>query len=90
MPWGPDTQQASFTHGFQLRDAVRDTVRGLVRSEAPVLGPGEPGALRSDFSTDPTCAVDETVILLRPPLPLVGVSMQMERGCQHNDSLADG
>ena len=36
-------------------------------------------------------APDETVILLRaPPLPLVGVSIGMERGCQQNDSLADG
>ena len=35
-------------------------------------------------------AVDKTVILLHPPLPLVGVSMRMERGCQQNDSLADG
>ena len=38
----------------------------------------------------PACAVDETVILLRPPLPLVGVSIGTERGCQRNDSLADG
>ena len=35
-------------------------------------------------------AVGETVILLQPPLPLVGVSMWMERGRQQNDSLADG
>ena len=35
-------------------------------------------------------AVGETVILLTPPLPLVGVSIVMERGCQQNDSLADG
>ena len=27
-------------------------------------------------------AVGETVILLQPPLPLVGVSIRMERGCQ--------
>ena len=27
-------------------------------------------------------AVGETVILLHPPLPLVGVSIWMERGCQ--------
>ena len=27
-------------------------------------------------------AVRETVILLHPPLPLVGVSTWMERGCQ--------
>ena len=35
-------------------------------------------------------AVGETVILLRPPLPLAGVPTWMERGCQRNDSLADG
>ena len=35
-------------------------------------------------------AVGETVILLHPPLPLVGVSIGVERGCQQNDSLADG
>ena len=35
-------------------------------------------------------AVGETVILLHPPLPLVGVSIVVERGCQQNDSLADG
>ena len=32
----------------------------------------------------------ETVILLHPPLPLVGVSTVMDRGCQQNDCLADG
>ena len=35
-------------------------------------------------------AVGETVILLHPPLPVVGVSIRMERGCQQNGSLADG
>ena len=35
-------------------------------------------------------AVGETVILLHSPLPLVGVSIVMERGCQQNDSVADG
>ena len=35
-------------------------------------------------------AVDETVILLHPPLPLAGVSIVMERGCQQNDSLVRG
>ena len=40
----------------------------------------------------PMCvvAVGETVILLHPPRPLVGVSIGMERECQQNDSLADG
>ena len=35
-------------------------------------------------------AVGETVILLHPPLPGVGISIGMEGGCQQNDSLADG
>ena len=35
-------------------------------------------------------AIDETVILLHPPLPLVGVSMGMKRGRQQNDSLVRG
>ena len=35
-------------------------------------------------------AVDETVILLHPPLPLVGVSVVMERERQQNDSLVNG
>ena len=35
-------------------------------------------------------AVDETVILLHPPLPLVGVSIAMEREHQQNDSLVNG
>ena len=34
-------------------------------------------------------AVDE-IILLHPPLPLVGVSIVMERECQQNDSLVTG
>ena len=39
----------------------------------------------------PAClAVRETVILLHAPLPLAGVSTEMKRGCQQNDSLADG
>ena len=35
-------------------------------------------------------AVGETVILLHPPLHFSGVSIRMERGCQQNDSLANG
>ena len=33
---------------------------------------------------------ESSVILLHPPLPLVGVSIVMMRECQQNDSLADG
>ena len=35
-------------------------------------------------------AVGETVILLHPPLVVVGVSIGMEREHQQNDSLTDG
>ena len=35
-------------------------------------------------------APDEAVILLHPPLPLVGVSIVIEKGVQQSDSLADG
>ena len=35
-------------------------------------------------------AVGETVILLHPALPLLGVSTVMERERQQNDSLANG
>ena len=35
-------------------------------------------------------AVGGTVVLLHPPLPLVGVSIETMRECQQNDSLADG
>ena len=35
-------------------------------------------------------AVGETVVVLHPPLPLVGVSIMMKRRCQQNDNLADG
>ena len=53
------------------------------------------GARTSSFSASASCArlclaVDETVILLHPPLPLVGVSIVMERRCQQNDSLVRG
>ena len=36
-----------------------------------------------------SAAVDETVTLLHPPLPLVGVSIVMERERQQNDSLVN-
>ena len=43
----------------------------------------------SQLATLPS-AVGETLILLHPPLPSVGVSIRVGRGCQQNDSLADG
>ena len=44
----------------------------------------------ADSLREALIAVDETVILLHPPLPLVGVSTVMERERQYTDSLADG
>ena len=44
----------------------------------------------SSRATAARLAVGETVILLHPLLPLVGVSIGIESGCQQNDSLADG
>ena len=46
---------------------------------------------RSTLAVRIRACTAETVILLHPPLHLVGVSMRMERGCQRNDrSLVDG
>ena len=42
------------------------------------------------FTEEAVAAVDETVILLHPPLPLVGDSIWKERRCQQNDSLVNG
>ena len=41
-------------------------------------------------ASDTSLAVDESVILLHPPLPSVGVSKVMERERQQNDSLVNG
>ena len=46
--------------------------------------------LTIDMSSGDARPVGETVISLTPPLPLVGVSVVMERERQQNDSLADG
>ena len=47
---------------------------------------GAAAKAKNAASLDP----DETVILLHSPLPLVGSSIVMERGCQQNDSLVNG
>ena len=57
----------------------------VIRRGGPAVPAGE---VRLDLDTP--VAVDETVIPLHPPLPLVGVSIVMERGCQQNDSLVRG
>ena len=59
------------------------TPLGLVQSQ-------EAGIEEMDEIDMAELAVDETVILPHPPLPSVGVSTGMERGCRQIDSLADG
>ena len=50
-----------------------------------------PGVTLPSHAPGTSLAVGGTVILLHPSLPLVGVSIRMERGCQQNDkTLADG
>ena len=44
----------------------------------------------AELNERPRAAVDETVILLHPPLPLAGVSIVMEKERQQNDSLVNG
>ena len=39
-----------------------------------------------EMAVDQAIAVGETVILLHPPLPLVGASIGQERGCQYCES----
>ena len=51
---------------------------------------GHHGARSQHLDEMVAVAPDETVILLHPSLPLVGVSIVMERGCQQNDSLVNG
>ena len=61
-----------------------------ISREFTVTRTGRRWSTRSLWSRSPAAAaVDETVILLHPPLPLVGVSTGMEREVQQNDGLAD-
>ena len=64
------------------------TGAGGAYSKDPFTAPaGAWDAFRSEERT----AVGETaVILMHPPLSVVGASIGIERGCQQNDSLADG
>ena len=45
---------------------------------------------REVSSMRPRLAVGETVILLHPPLPLLGVSTGIQMGRQQSDSFVDG
>ena len=57
-----------------------------------VLPPGleEVGRCLLDDRRQPWAVGESSVSLLHPPLPLAGVSIWTERGCQQNDSLTDG
>ena len=70
-------------------DARRAPCRGR-RSVRSSRRPSYPERRSRRPSSRQPVAIGETVILLQPPLPLVGVSMGMERWCQQNDSLAEG
>ena len=58
------------------------------RSPGPRVGRGQRGPRGAGCGGD--LAVRETVILLHPPVPLAGVSIGINRGCQQNKSLAGG
>ena len=67
----------------------------VVHQTWTILQHNGPGCLGFGANTpgSPTgrhLAVDETVILLHPPLPLAGVSIVMERERQQNDGLVNG
>ena len=49
-----------------------------------------PTARRLTYAEAAAVAVGETVILLHPPLPLVGISIETRMERQQNDCLADG
>ena len=74
------------------RDAGR---RGVDRQANARGGPawcrrgGGPSG-RTRWPARPLAVGETSVILLHPPLPVVRVSVGMERGFQQNDSLADG
>ena len=58
-----------------------DLDQGVRRHAAQALG---------DLNELARLAVDETAILLHPALPLVGVSIVIERERQQNNSLVNG
>ena len=76
-----DSLAAAAAAGAGELSLLRYAIAGLIDASAAL---GRDPALRAEL------AVGETVILLHPPLTLVGVSIAMERGRQQNDSLADG
>ena len=71
-----------------LLDIVHVEVRRRSGHRLPALGSLR--RLLAEQEVLARLAVGETVVLLHPPLPLVGVSMAMERERQQNDSLVNG
>ena len=74
--------RGSGTRHSSVHEIERQSAPGAT-GEADTLGRFAP-------ASGAGAAVGETVILLHPPLPLVGVSMETTRECQQNDSFADG
>ena len=65
-------------------------MRQAAAAAAADLGLGEVECSCGDEECGAGIAVGETVILLHPPPPLVGISIRTEKRCQQNDSIADG
>ena len=81
------------THlGCSLFNRADWTGCALAGQDAQAAGPGCVNGDKISGATQADAAVGESyAIPLRPPLPLVGLSIRMERGCQHNDrTLANG
>ena len=62
--------------------AALEQQRKAKRLRASETGLGARSQLDIGAVAHATVAIGETAILLHPPLPLVGVSIGMERGCQ--------
>ena len=105
QPWPPAYQSMGKEKGdnstAEANARLWRSPRGLARLACAGVGAAGRGALprppRRDHqiiehrqSDRSRLAVDETVILLHPPLPLVSVSIVMERERQQIDSLVNG
>ena len=81
---GIDTAADYGGHQAHVGAAVREALAaGVVSNRSQLF-------VTSKISPESLAVGESSVILLHPPAPLVGVSIGMERGCQYNDSLADG
>ena len=69
------------------REYVCTVLMPLLRRVSKIL---DARAAMCEWYAASSLTVDETVILLHPTLPLVGVSIVMERERQENDSLVNG